>query len=125
MRSASEQVEATRVVLPTVLELVVMIITTINIALWAFRPNYYGRGARARRLMGICTIVWVIFLPVASALSWGLGADGLASGQPGAWQGVVWGAVALACWPVAILALRKRRAHAAHSLARSGCSMRE
>ncbi len=51
--------------------------------------------------MGIATVFWAIALPAAGAVD-------LAGG--GGWQGYLAGAVALACWPVVILALIKRRA---------------
>jgi hypothetical protein len=101
---------ATYMVFETVLAVAVIAITTVNIALWAFRPDSYRLGPRARQTMGIITVAWVILLPVGGATSLGLGADAVAAGQRGAWQGIVVGAVSLACWPVAILALRKRRA---------------
>lgn len=87
-------------VIETVLSFAVIVITTVNVALWAFRPNHYRTGPRARQAMGILTAVWAIFLPVGGAVALALG---------GTWQGVVTGTVALACWPVTFLALRKRR----------------
>jgi hypothetical protein len=87
-------------VIETVAQVGVIAFSTINVALWAFRPNHYSTDPRARRWTEICTVAWVIFLPAG-------GAAGLALG--GTWQGIVTGAVALACWPVTILALRKRR----------------
>jgi hypothetical protein len=101
---------ATYMVFETVLAVAAVGVTTVNIALWAFRPGSYRPGPRARRWMGIITVAWVILLPVGGAISLGLGADALAAGQGGAWPGIVTGSVALACWPVVILALRKRRA---------------
>lgn len=66
-----------------------MIITTVNVALWAFRPNDFGNGPQLhqgiRRWPGAITVAWVIYLPLASAVSWGFGADGPAAGYPGAW----------------------------------------
>jgi hypothetical protein len=59
--------------------------------------------------MRIVTAVWVIFLPVVGAPLLGLSAAALATGQPNAWQNVLTSSIALACCPVAILALRKRR----------------
>jgi len=113
-RSASELVEATGMAAETVLQLVVMILTTINI--WIFRNNFAVHAGTARALVWLARrgsraimVAWVIILPVASAVDWKLGADRLAASQPGAWEAVVTGVVALACWPVAIMALRKRR----------------
>jgi len=98
----------------TVLQLVVMILTTSNI--WIFRNHFRvhaGTGRAlvwlARRGSGAIMVAWVMILPLASAVDWKLGADRLAASQPGAWEGVASGVVALACWPVAIMALRKRR----------------
>lgn len=90
---------ATGMVIETLVLVVVIVINSLNVALWAFRPNSYGTGPRARRWMGMCTVAWAIFLPVGGAVFLALG---------GAWQSVVVGVVALACWPVVILALRKR-----------------
>ncbi len=98
------------VVFETVLAVACIVSGTANAALWAFRPGPYRPGPRARRGMGVLTVVWAILLPVGGAVSLGFGTDALATGQGGAWQGIVTGAVALACWPVVILALRKRRA---------------
>jgi hypothetical protein len=95
-------------VLETALGVAVMVSTTINVALFAFRPDSYRTTPPVRRLTEFITVVWVILLPVAGAFGLGLGATGLASGQRGAWQGVVTGGVALGCWPVVILAVRKR-----------------
>jgi hypothetical protein len=90
---------ATGMVIGTVVEVVVIVVTTVNLAMLAFRPNHYSIAPRARRMTGICTIVWAILLPVGGAVDLAVG---------GTWQGVMTGAVALACWPVIILALRKR-----------------
>jgi hypothetical protein len=97
-------------VVQTALMVIVIVITTINVALWAFRPGQYRTGPRAARWMGIMTMVWVIFLPAGGGVSLGFGADDLAAGQSGGWQGIVIGVIALASWPVVILALRKRHA---------------
>jgi hypothetical protein len=93
-------------VITTVVRVSVIVTTTLNLALWAFRPNSYANGPRARRWTGTYTVVWAIFLPVCGAVALAFG---------GTWQGVVTGAVALACWPVTILALRRRSvSRAAH-----------
>jgi hypothetical protein len=88
-------------VIETVVEVGVIVFSTINVALWAFRPNLFSTDPRARRWTEIITVAWVIFLPASGAAALALGSS--------TWQGVVTGAVALACWPVTILALRKRR----------------
>jgi hypothetical protein len=88
-------------VIETVVQIAVIILSTCNIALWAFRPNGYSVDPRARRITEGLTVAWVIFLPAG-------GGAALAFGW-GTWQGFAVGAVALACWPVVILALRKRR----------------
>jgi hypothetical protein len=72
---------ATYMVFETVLAVAVIAITTVNIALWAFRPGSYRPGPRARRGMGIITVAWVILLPLGGATSLGFGADALAAGQ--------------------------------------------
>jgi hypothetical protein len=83
----------------TVLAVAMIVVNTFNVAMWAFRPNHYSTGRRARRWTGTFTVAWAIVLPAGGAAALALG---------GAW-GVVTGAVALACWPVIILALIKRR----------------
>jgi hypothetical protein len=88
-------------VIETVVQIGVIILSTFNVALWGFRPNSYSGDPRARRVTGAITVAWVIFLPVG-------GGAALAFGW-GTWQGLAAGGVALACWPVFILALRKRR----------------
>jgi hypothetical protein len=88
-------------VIETVVWVGVIVLSTINVALWAFRPNHYSTDPRARRWTEIITVVWVILLPVGGAAALTLGSS--------TWQGVVTGVVALACWPVTILALRKLR----------------
>ncbi len=97
------------VVFETVLAVAAIICGTANAALWAFRPGSYRPGPRVRRGQGILTVVWVILLAVCGAASLGFGADALAAGQGGGWESIAIGAVALGCWPVAVLALRKRR----------------
>ena len=97
-------------VLMTAFWVAVIVSTTGNLALFAFRPDSYRTAPWGRQVMGIITAVWVIVLPVGGAILLGLGADALASGHRGAWQDIVTGGVALACWPVVILAVRKRRA---------------
>ena len=94
-----------------VLTVGVILFTTLIVALWAFRPRSYRSGPRARLGMGIITTAWVILLPVGAAVLLSLSADALTTKQPDAWQGVLTGTVAVACWPVAVLALRKRRAN--------------
>ena len=86
-------------VIQTVVWVAVIVITTANLAGWAFRPNHYSTGRLAHRWMGTCTVAWAIVLPAA-------GAAALAFGGA---SGVVTGSVALACWPVILLALVKRR----------------
>jgi hypothetical protein len=88
-------------VIETVVQVGLIVSTTINIALWAFRPNSCSTDPRARRFSEIFTIVWVIVLPAGGAAALAL--------ESNTWQGIVTGAVALACWPVTIAALRKRR----------------
>jgi hypothetical protein len=83
----------------TVLNVFVIVIPTLNIALWAFRPSHYASTTVARRWAVASTVAWVISLPVVGAVALALG---------GTWQADATGAVALACWPVTILALRKR-----------------
>ena len=83
----------------TVLVVLMLVVTTANVALWAFRPNAYGTRPGLRRILGIATVVWAVFLAAAAALLLVLGG----------WQADVQGAVALACWPVTLLALRRRR----------------
>lgn len=79
---------AAGLVIGTVLGVVTIVVGTGNVASWAFRPDFYGRGRRARRWMGVCTAAWVILLPVGGAYALAFG---------GGWQGVVAGAFALAC----------------------------
>jgi hypothetical protein len=93
----------------TVLVVAVDVTATLGFAHWASRPGSYREGPRARRVMGILTAVWVIYLPVSGAVALGFGADALGAGERGAWQNLVIGAVAIACWPVVLLALRGRR----------------
>ena len=83
----------------TVLGVGVIVVSTLNVAMWAFRPNNYSTGRLARRWAGALTVAWAIVLPAGGAAALALG---------GIW-GIVTGAVALACWPVIILALIKRR----------------
>jgi hypothetical protein len=92
-------------VIETVLDVAVIVATTGNVALFAFRPGSYRAAPWTRRVMGIITVAWVIFLPVGGV---GVVAGALASGQQDAWLGIVTGGVALACWPVVILAVRMR-----------------
>jgi hypothetical protein len=87
------------VVIETVAWVALIVVTTANVALWAFRPNHYSTGRLARRWMGTCTVAWAIMLPAAGAAALALGGT----------SGGVTGTVALACWPVIILALVKRR----------------
>ena len=86
-------------VIQTVVWVAVIVVTTGNVAVWAFRPNHYSTGRLARRWTGTCTIAWAIVLPAGGAASLALGGT----------SGVVTGTVALACWPVILLALVKRR----------------
>jgi hypothetical protein len=88
-------------VIETVVQIAVIIMSTSNIALWAFRPNSYSVDPRARRITEGLTVAWVILLPAAGGAALGFGW--------GTWQGLAVGGVALACWTVVILALRKRR----------------
>ena len=99
----------------TVLTAMVIVVTTANVALWAFRLAWYRAGPRTARGMGVVTAIWMILLSAGGGVSLGLGADGLANGQPAGWQGIVTGVIAMACWPVAIAAVRKRRAARAMS----------
>jgi len=108
---SSELAMATGMVIETVLTVGVILSPTANVTLWAFRPRSYRVSRGARRVTGIITITWVIVLPVGGALLLGLSADALATGQPDALQDILMGAVAMACWPVVVLALRKRRAN--------------
>jgi hypothetical protein len=87
------------VVIETVAWVALIVVTTANVALWAFRPNHYSTGRLARRWTGTCTVAWAIMLPAAGAAALALGGT----------SGVVTGTVALACWPAIILALVKRR----------------
>jgi hypothetical protein len=87
-------------VIETVAVVAVIVSSTVTIASSAFRPNHYSTDPRARRYGEIFTAAWAILLPAAGAAALAL---------DGTWQGIVTGAVALACWPVVILALRKRR----------------
>jgi membrane-associated phospholipid phosphatase len=86
-------------VVATVLSVLSAVATTTNTALWAFCPDSYRMGPRLRRVTGILTVGWAVFLVVAGALLLVLGG----------WQSDVLGAVALACWLVTLLAVRKRR----------------
>ena len=90
----------------TVLTVAVIVTGALGVALAAFRPDSYRTG----RGMGFLIAAWVIFLPTAGAAALGIGAYALAAGEQGAWQNLLIGAVAMACWPVALLALRRRRA---------------
>ena len=95
----------------TVLALAVIVLTvftTANVFLWAFRPGFFRIGPRACRGMGAITAACVIVLPVGGAVLLALGTDAVATGRTDTWQGIVTGAIAVACWPVTILALRKR-----------------
>jgi hypothetical protein len=68
-------------------------------------PSYRtGRG------LGFLIAAWVIFLPVAGVGDLAIGVHALVAGERGAWQNLVIGAVAIACWPVVLLTLRRRRA---------------
>jgi hypothetical protein len=87
------------VVIQTVVWVAMIVVTTANVAMWAFRPNHYSAGRLARRWTGTCTVAWAIALPAAGAAELALGGR----------SGVVTGTVALACWPVILLALVKRR----------------
>jgi hypothetical protein len=87
------------VVIQTVVWVAMIVVTTANVAGWAFRPNHYSTGRLARRWTGTCTIAWAIVLPAGGAAALALGGT----------SGVVTGTVALACWPVILLALIKRR----------------
>jgi hypothetical protein len=78
----------------------VVVINTLNIALWAFRPNAHSTSPAARRWSGGITVFWAIALPAVGAASVAIGGIAL----------VVTGAVALACWPVVVVAFIKRRA---------------
>jgi hypothetical protein len=92
------------------------IMTPIILLTFAFRPHLYGTGACIRRLPGVhrvmlvCTVFWAIFLPVD-------GAAGLATGST---RSIAEGAIALAAWPLVLLALVKlrRTAQAARQLNR-------
>jgi hypothetical protein len=95
----------------TVLTVGLIVSTTVNVALWAFRPRSFRQDSRSRQRLGtILTTIWVIVLPAGAAVSLALSAGALDPGQSGAWPGIVTGAAAIACWPVAIVALRQRRA---------------
>ena len=95
----------------TAIDVTVLLSSTANVALGAFRPRSQSTNPGARRAMRIVTAVWVILLPLGAALLLAASSVGLATGKPDAWQGFLTGGIALACWPVAILALRKRRAY--------------
>ena len=83
----------------TVIGVFVIASNTLHVALMAFRPNDYSSGRLARRWrMGI-TVTWAIILPAGGAALLVIGGTG----------DVVTGAVALAAWPVIILALTKLR----------------
>ena len=97
-------------VIQTVAVVAVMVLGALTVALWAFRPGDYRTDPRAGRVPGFFTAAWVIFLPVAGAAGLSIGTYALAAGEQGAWQNIVIGAVAIACWPVTLLALRRRRA---------------
>jgi len=86
-------------VIVTALVLLSVVATTVNVAVWAFRPNNYRTGPWLRRVLGIATVVWAVFVAVAGAVLL----------APGGWQADVLGGVALACWPVTLLAMRRRR----------------
>lgn len=90
----------------TVMLVAVIVIGSLGVARPAFRPDSYRTG----RGLGFLIAAWVIFLPGAGAAALGIGAYALAAGEPGAWQNLVIGAVAMACWPVTLLALRRHRA---------------
>lgn len=109
-RAALNGLGSPGMVVQTVLTAVLIVVTTANMALWAFRPGWFRTGPRAARGMGVVTAIWVIVLPAGGGVSLGLGAEGLAHGQPAAWQGIAIGVIAMACWPVTIAAVRKRRA---------------
>jgi len=67
---------------------VVIVINTLNVAMWAFRPNDYSTGRLARRWKVGIMVTWAIALPAAGAVALVFGGTG----------GVVTGAVALAAW---------------------------
>ena len=94
----------------TVAVVAVMVLGALSVAWWAFRPGDFRGDPRTERWPGIFTAAWVIFLPVAAAAGLSIGAYALAADEQGAWQPIVIGAVATACWPVTLLALRRRRA---------------
>lgn len=94
----------------TVAVVAVMVLGALTVALWAFRPGDYRTDPRIGGVPGFFTAAWVIFLPVVGAAGLSTGAYALAAGEQGAWQNIVIGAVAIACWPVTLLALRRRRA---------------
>ncbi len=93
----------------TVLLVALDVTSTLGFAHWACRPGSYREGPRGRRVMGILTAVWVTYLLVGGAVALGFGADAVGAGERGAWQYLVIGTVAMACWPVVLLALRTRR----------------
>lgn len=63
--------------LQTALTVAVIVITTTNVALWAFRPLWYRFGPKLIRCMSIFTMLWVVFLPAAGGISLGFGAHDL------------------------------------------------
>jgi hypothetical protein len=94
---------AAGIVLPTVLPVAVIVITTTNVAIWAFRPRWYRAGPKLTRGMNIFTgvgdlpfiVAWAVFLPLAVAVI-------LGSGR------IVVGVFAVACGSVTIMALIRR-----------------
>lgn len=93
-----------------VLIAMVIMTTTGNMVAWAVQaPRITAGGIR---FMAVIMRVWIIYLALGGAASLGLGADEFARGHADGWEGVVDGALAVACCPVAIWAYRvfsKRR----------------
>jgi hypothetical protein len=83
----------------TVLGVLSVVATSVSVSMWAFRPIKFQTGAWLHRLLGVVSVVWTVFLAAAGAALLILGG----------WQADVLGAVALACLPVSLLAMRKRR----------------
>jgi hypothetical protein len=94
----------------TVLIAMVIMTTTGNMVTWAVQAPRIAAGGI--RFMAVFMRVWIIYLALGGAVSLGLGADEFARGHADGWEGVVDGALAVACCPVAIGAYRvfnKRR----------------